>query len=103
MPTAARIGDLTSHGSPLTPSVPPPAMGSPNVLIGGMPAWRTIADLHLCPVTSPQPHGAGAVLKGSTSVFINNLPAARQGDEIVEAAGGPNKITLGCFSVLIGG
>jgi uncharacterized Zn-binding protein involved in type VI secretion len=36
MPTgpAARIGDMTAHGSPLAPGPP-----SPNVLIGGMPAW----------------------------------------------------------------
>ena len=36
MPTgpAARIGYLTAHGSPLVPGPP-----SPNVLIGGQPAW----------------------------------------------------------------
>src|SRR5919199_2482791 len=32
---AARITDLTSHGTPLSPGP-----GSPNVLIGGLPAWR---------------------------------------------------------------
>ena len=31
---AARITDLTVHGSPLVPGPP-----SPNVLIGGLPAW----------------------------------------------------------------
>ena len=32
---AARVGDITAHGSPLAG-----APGSPNVLIGSMPAWR---------------------------------------------------------------
>lgn len=31
---AARITDLTAHGTPLSPGPP-----SPNVLIGGLPAW----------------------------------------------------------------
>ena len=31
---AARLGDATAHGSPLFPGPP-----SPNVLIGGQPAW----------------------------------------------------------------
>ena len=35
MPPAARVGDQTSHGTPLGPDP-----GSANVLIGGMPAWR---------------------------------------------------------------
>jgi uncharacterized Zn-binding protein involved in type VI secretion len=42
------------------------------------------------------------VLVGSTTVFINGLPAARQGDIIVEAAP-PNTIAIGCPTVLIGG
>ena len=32
---AARLGDMTAHGSPLSPGP-----GSPNVLIGKKPAWR---------------------------------------------------------------
>jgi len=38
---------------------------------------------------------------GSVTVLINNLPAARQGDIIVEA-GPPNSIVTGCPTVLIG-
>jgi hypothetical protein len=33
--------------------------------------------------------------------LINNLPAARQGDMIVES-GPPNSITMGCATVMIG-
>jgi len=97
MPPAARVGDITSHGTPLGPGP-----GSPNVLIGGMPAWRGTADFHACPLSSgPAPHVGGVVIPGSTTVFINNLPAARQGDVITEA-GPPNTIVVGCPTVLIG-
>jgi uncharacterized Zn-binding protein involved in type VI secretion len=35
-------------------------------------------------------------------VLINNLPAARMGDTILEAVGPPNKIAMGCPTVIIG-
>jgi uncharacterized Zn-binding protein involved in type VI secretion len=94
---AARIGDMTSHGTPLIPGP-----GSPNVLIGGRPAWRATIDLHVCPlVTGLVPHVGGTVLVGSPTVFINGLPAVRLGDQIVES-GPPNTIITGEFTVLIG-
>jgi uncharacterized Zn-binding protein involved in type VI secretion len=98
MPPAARVADLTSHGTPLGPGP-----GSPDVLIGGMPAWRTGEDFHACPlVTGVVPHVGGVVAMGSTSVLIGGLPAARMGDMVVEA-GPPNAIAIGCPTVLIGG
>jgi uncharacterized Zn-binding protein involved in type VI secretion len=101
MPAAARLGDTTSHGSPLTPQSP--GMGSPNVMIGGQPAWRATTDVHVCPLSDgPKPHVGGMVAKGSLTVLINNFPAARQGDQIVEA-GAPNTIMAGCLTVSIGG
>lgn len=97
MPLAARVGDMTSHGTPLGPGP-----GSLNVLIGGMPAWRANADFHACPlVTGVVPHVGGIVAMGSTTVLINNLPAARQGDIITES-GPPNTIAMGCPTVIIG-
>lgn len=97
MPPAARVGDTTSHGTPLAGSV-----GSPNVFIGGRPAWRAMVDVHTCPLTSgPVPHVGGTVTKGSTSVFINKMPAARMGDKIIES-GPPNTIVKGCPKVNIG-
>lgn len=97
MPFAARVGDSTSHGTPLSPGP-----GSVNVLIGGMPAWRATADFHTCPLVNPGPvpHVGGMVAMGSVTVLINNLPAARQGDTIVEA-GPPNAIVMGCPTVII--
>jgi uncharacterized Zn-binding protein involved in type VI secretion len=98
MPPAARVGDMTSHGTPLSPGV-----GSANVLIGGMPAWRAGIDSHVCPLAEgPKPHIGGIVAKGSTKVRINGFPAARQGDVITEA-GPPNSISMGCATVQIGG
>jgi uncharacterized Zn-binding protein involved in type VI secretion len=62
------------------------------------------ADIHSCGVLVPTPpHGPGVVIDGSQSVLINNLPACRMGDTILEAGGPPNKITMGEPAVLIGG
>ena len=102
MPAAARVGDMTSHGSPLTPLVPG-VMGSRNVLIGKQPAWRAIIDVHVCPLIGAVSHVGGTVPKGSTSVLINGFPATRQADDIVEGGGGSNKIAMGFPTVLIGG
>jgi uncharacterized Zn-binding protein involved in type VI secretion len=97
MPPAARAGDMTAHGSPLAPGI-----GSPTVIIGGQPAWRAGADTSACPLSDgPKPHVGGVVVVGSTKVFINNLPAVRVGDKVVEA-GAPNAITQGYLNVDIG-
>ncbi|GFN30004.1 PAAR domain-containing protein [Paenibacillus xylaniclasticus] len=96
MPPAARVGDATSHGTPLGPGP-----GSSNVLIGGKPAWRAGSDFHACALATPNPHVGGVVAAGSATVFINGLPAVRMGDSITEA-GGPNAIVMGEPTVLIG-
>lgn len=164
MPPAARITDSVTH--PIPPILTP-GPGSPNVVIGFLPAWRGMplaavaalqgakqtsdiaiqaaesatkaaagtpgapaayaaeqaakaaalaslssaisaaaggADIHSCSVPSPvPPHGPGVVIDGSSTVMINNLPAARQGNTILEPLGPPNKIAIGCATVLIGG
>jgi len=95
---AARLADLTGHGTPLAPGP-----GCPTVLIGGIPAWRAGVDTHVCPlVDGVKPHVGGMVAQGSTTVLIGGFPAARQGDMIVEA-GPPNPIAAGAPTVLIGG
>jgi uncharacterized Zn-binding protein involved in type VI secretion len=99
MPPAARRTDPTAHGTALGPGG-----GSPDVIIGGQPAWRTTADMHSCPKTSGStPHVGGVVSAGSRTVQINGLPAAREGDVIPEKAGSPNSVAKGCPTVLIGG
>jgi uncharacterized Zn-binding protein involved in type VI secretion len=97
MPPAARLGDLTSHGTPLGPGP-----GCPTVLIDGQPAWRALSDFHACPLlTVLVPHVGGVVALGSATVLIEDLPAARIGDTIIEV-GPPNAIAIGCPTVLIG-
>lgn len=161
---AARVTDPVIH--PL-PGILQPGPGSPNVLIGSLPAWRGVpaaaaaamqsakaasdatlqaaaaatlaaagtpgapaakaaeeaaktaalsamsstitggaggADIHTClTLMPPQPHGPGVVIDGSQTVLINNLPACRLGDTILEALGPPNKIVMGLPTVIIGG
>ncbi len=73
------------------------AAGAAFAAIGGA------ADLHTCPTPCPAgPHGPGVVTRGSGTVRINGLPAARQGDKVVEACGGSDPISAGCATVSIG-
>jgi uncharacterized Zn-binding protein involved in type VI secretion len=62
------------------------------------------ADIHSCMTPLPiPPHGPGVVIDGSKTVLINNLPACRLGDTVLEAVGPPNKIVKGETTVIIGG
>jgi len=73
------------------------AMGA---MISGMAAGT---DIHACLTPLPiPPHGPGVVITPSKTVIIAGMPAARQGDEILEAIGPPNKISMGCPTVIIG-
>lgn len=61
-------------------------------------------DQHLCSIpVPPLPHGPGVVTKGSSTVVIGNLPAARKDDQVFEALGGSDPIAAGCTTVDIGG
>jgi len=98
MPPAARLGDMTSHGTPLGPGP-----GCATVLIGGTPAWCGESAFHACPLANgPQPHVGGVVAMGSLTVMIGGFPATRIGDLVMEA-GPPNAIAVGCPTVMIGG
>ena len=162
MPPAARVTDPVLH--PLPPLLQP-GPGSPNVLIGFLPAWRGVpaavaaalqaakqvsnttiqvaqaatlaaagtpgapaakaaeetakataaasmgsmitssaagADIHACATPFPlPPHGPGVVIDGCSTVMINNLPACYLGNTILEPIGPPNKIAMGCPTVMI--
>lgn len=96
---AARVGDM--HVCPMqTPGVPPiPHVGGPilpgvnvTVLIGGVPA-ATVGTMCTC-VGPPD-----SIVKGSATVQIFGMPAARMGDST--AHGGT--IVIGMPTVLIGG
>lgn len=99
MPPAARVGDM--HVCPMqTPGVPPiphvggPIMppGKPTVLIAGLPAATATS---LCTCVGPP----DTIVKGSATVLIGSLPAARMGD--TTAHGG--SIVMGAPTVMIGG
>lgn len=99
MPPAARLTDF--HSCPMvTPAVPPiphvggpiSGPGEPTVMIEKMPAAK-VGDMLVC-VGPPD-----SIVKGSSSVTIGGVPAARMGDQT--AHGG--QIMLGAFTVMIGG
>jgi uncharacterized Zn-binding protein involved in type VI secretion len=70
-------------------------------MISGMAG---MSDIHACTTPSPvPPHGPGVVVDGSQTVLINNMPACRMGDTIIEPLGPPNKIMKGEMTVIIGG
>jgi uncharacterized Zn-binding protein involved in type VI secretion len=92
---AARLGDLTAHGSPGLPGA-----GSTDVFIGFKPAWRALEDRCLCPAP-PGSHGTEMALIGSTTVMINRRMAVRVGD-LMPGAGPPNSFVQGEATVIIG-
>jgi uncharacterized Zn-binding protein involved in type VI secretion len=78
------------------------ALATMSAAIGAAAAGGS--DIHNCMTPSPvPPHGPGVVIDGSASVMINNMPACRMGDTLLEAIGPPNKITRGDTTVMIGG
>jgi uncharacterized Zn-binding protein involved in type VI secretion len=123
---AARIGDKVIQTgphchAPMHPAAPVPTplphppmpipllTGSPNVVIGGMPAARLTDQTQPCLIPGCIPGGPGIVGKGSAGVKINGLPAARAGDLTQHAAcvgpiPGPvgNVMPPCCPTVLIG-
>jgi uncharacterized Zn-binding protein involved in type VI secretion len=62
-----------------------------------MPAAARLTDDHTCPY-----HGGGPVSTGATKVFVNGLPAARVGDQLV-CGTGVDTITEGSSTVNIEG
>ncbi|MBO6891409.1 MAG: PAAR domain-containing protein [Roseibium sp.] len=94
---SARLGDF--HMCSMTPVPPGLPIAPPckiNVLIGKRPAAR-MTDLCIC--AGPPPANVDPIVKGSFTVLIGMLPAARIGDPTLKGG----VITTGEFTVLIGG
>jgi uncharacterized Zn-binding protein involved in type VI secretion len=93
---AARVGDMTVTGDPIT------GPGVPTVLIGNMPA-SVVGDLVSGAVC------IGAITMGSTTVLIGGRPAARVTAQVTGAnavTGVPVTTAVAppcCPTVLIGG
>jgi len=99
--TKAAVGPAIAPAKVAEEAVKAAALLSMSNMISSMSMG---ADIHICMTPYPAVlHGPGVVIDGRKTVLINNLPAARQGDTVLEAIGGPNKITMGCTSVIIGG
>ena len=106
-----KAAEATTLGAAGTPGAPAAyaaeqaakaaALAALSSTISGMAA---MSDIHLCTTPSPTPpHGPGVVIDGSQTVLINNMPACRMGDTIIEPLGPPNKIVKGDTTVIIGG
>lgn len=100
-PPLARVGDI--HAGPCTVTGPMPIIPptSTTVLVGFRPAARVLDRCigMVATPTGPVPTPPHPIVKGSMTVLIQNMPAARIGDTC--AMGGT--IVSGEFSVLVGG
>ncbi|MGX7829347.1 PAAR domain-containing protein [Actinokineospora sp. 24-640] len=131
MSFAAKMGDkvvgtdthvvmVPSPGGPVPTPTPLPFTGtitggcSPDVFIGGAPAavvGSTATNLppHIVPPPSTfqvPPTNQGTVAKGSSTVLINNKPAARNGDTATtcnDPAPAPTGSIIATGTVMIGG
>ena len=106
--TAAEAATLAAAGTPGAPAAKAAEEGVKAAAAAAMGSAITSAaggaDIHACSTPLPiPPHGPGVVIDGSATVLINNLPACRMGDTILEAVGPPNKIVSGEMTVIIGG
>jgi len=104
---AAQAATLAAAGTPGAPAAKAAEEATKTALLAQMSSAITSAaggaDIHACVTPLPiPPHGPGVVIDGSPTVLINNLPACRLGDTILEALGPPNKIVKGEFTVIIG-
>jgi uncharacterized Zn-binding protein involved in type VI secretion len=105
---AAEAATLAAAGTPGAPAAyaaeqaaKTAALSALSSTISGMAG---MSDIHACVTPSPvPPHGPGVVIDGSATVLINNMPACRMGDTIIEPLGPPNKIMKGEMTVIIGG
>lgn len=104
----AAAATLAAAGTPGAPAAKAAEEAAKTAALSAMSSAITSgsggADIHNClTLMPPQPHGPGVVIDGSQTVLINNLPACRLGDTILEALGPPNKIMMGLPTVIIGG
>jgi uncharacterized Zn-binding protein involved in type VI secretion len=108
---AIEVAETATKAAAGTPGLPAAKAAEELVKTGAAAAMGTMissmaagADIHVCATPLPiPPHGPGVVITPSATVMIAGMPAARQGDTILEAVGPPNKIMKGEITVTIGG
>jgi PAAR motif len=109
--TAIKVADAAATAGAATPAGPALKAAAEAAKTAALSAMSSAitgasggADIHMCATPLPvPPHGPGVVIDGSATVMVNNLPASRLGDTILEAIGPPNKIVKGEMTVIIGG
>ncbi len=107
---AIKVAEAATVAAAGTPGAPAAKLAEEGVKAGAAAAMGSAisaaaggSDIHGCLTLLPAPpHGPGIVITPSATVMVANFPAARQGDTILEAVGPPNKIAMGCPTVLIG-
>lgn len=68
-----------------------------------MPFAARISDMHVCPLTTPNPHIGGPIIApGVPTVLIGGMPASTVGD-ICACTGPPDTVIMGSTTVLVGG
>ena len=102
---AATLAAAGTPGAPAAKAAEEATKAACAAAMGGAIAGAAgTSDIHMCATPLPiPPHGPGLVITPSKTVIVANNPAARLGDEILEAVGPPNKIVMGCMTVNIGG
>jgi uncharacterized Zn-binding protein involved in type VI secretion len=102
---AATVAAAGTPGAPAAKLAEETLKAAEAVAMGAMiSAAAAMTDIHACVTPLPlPPHGPGVVITPSKTVIVAGQPAARQGDTILEAIGPPNKISMGCPTVMIGG
>ena len=102
---AATLAAAGTPGAPAAKAAEEATKATAATSMGAMIASAAgMADKHACTTPLPiPPHGPGVVVDGSQTVLIDNLPACRLGDTIIEPVGPPNKIVKGEPTVIIGG
>jgi uncharacterized Zn-binding protein involved in type VI secretion len=105
--TAAQAAATAASGTPGAPAAKAAEEAAKAAALSAMSSMITglagMSDIHACVTPFPvPPHGPGVVIDGSATVMINNMPACRMGDTILEALGPPNKIVMGQMNVIIG-
>src|SRR5262249_24439166 len=102
--TAGVAAPSTMMAAQATPRFAAAQVAAPGTMTTTIISASAWAAIHTCATPLPvTPHGPGVVITGSATVLINNLPAARMGDTILEAIGPPNTIAKGEMTVIIGG
>jgi uncharacterized Zn-binding protein involved in type VI secretion len=106
MPPQGRVGDLAqapvdAHGCLACPHpvIGPAVVGSPDVLVNGLPAVR-VGDMGIHALCCNG--NTWNAQMGSATVRINGKPAHRMGD-MTKHCGGVGKLIAGSPDVLVGG